>query len=312
MTFRITVTLAVMVFITALAACLMLVQLLAFHAGAEEAASAYMDAASEATVGRLQAQLDELTILLSVLSTNPFLADSDDRSEVGGAVGLFKTALHDLPQVDSIYVGYDNGCWIQVRGLDDLDSAQRKLLGAPDGAITNINLVRPSAGGALPMRRVFEDAQGNKIDQVDLWNYGYDARQRSWYRDTQRTAQLLISSPYPSFSVGALMVTISAPLKGSTSGIIAADLKLDKFSDFVNSQRPGKHGQAVLFDASGTLIAFRGLARLVDDAMTHPAHSKIPKIRELKDGMIQAVMRGWDGRDRYEGNLRADSPVWST
>jgi adenylate cyclase len=139
-----------MSFITALAACLILIQALTFHAAAREAASAYMDAASANALGRLEARVSELASLVRVLSKNPFLADSDDRSEVGGAVGLFKTALEELPQSDSLYVGYENGCWLQVRRLENLDPAQREMLGAPANAVYNINLVRPTAGGTLP------------------------------------------------------------------------------------------------------------------------------------------------------------------
>src|SRR4051812_30299532 len=115
MTFRTTITMAVMAFITALGVCLIVIQILTLRAAAGEAASAYMDAASAHALSRLEAELSSLSSLLRVLSTNPFLADSDDRSEVDGAVGLFKTALDQLPQTDSLYVGYDNGCWLQVR-----------------------------------------------------------------------------------------------------------------------------------------------------------------------------------------------------
>jgi adenylate cyclase len=306
LSFRTTITVAVMILITTLAACLIVIQVLAFHAAAKEAASAYMDAASATALSRLEAQISELNALIAVLSTSPFLADSDDRSEVGGAVGLFKTALNEVPQADSFYVGYENGCWLQVRGLADLDPGQRQLLGAPLAAVTNINLVRPGPGGALPMRRIFEDQEGDKIDQFDLSNYGYDPRQRSWYRDTLRAGRAVVSSPYASFSIGVPMITLSAPLKGSVRGVIAADLKLDKFSDFVNAQRPGEHGTAVLFDAFGALIAYPDFARLVDYAMTHPAHPKLPAITEVKGRMVEAVMRGWDGSDRYEGSLPGD------
>jgi len=154
-TFRTTITVAVMAFITALAAFLILIQVLTFHAAAREAASAYMNAASASALSRLEAQVSELASLIRVLSTNPFLADSDDRSEIGGAVGLFKTALDELPQSDSLYVGYDNGCWLQVRRLDNLDPTHRARLEAPAHAVYDINLVRPTPGGALPMRRVF-------------------------------------------------------------------------------------------------------------------------------------------------------------
>jgi adenylate cyclase len=92
LTFRTTVTLAVMALITSLALCLILVQYLALRAATQEAASAYMDATTTTTVDALRAELVEIGGIVRVLATNPFLADSDDRSEIGGAVDLFKVA----------------------------------------------------------------------------------------------------------------------------------------------------------------------------------------------------------------------------
>jgi len=304
LTFRIAITVAVLAFVTALTACLIFIQIATFHAAARAAASAAMDAASANTLSRLEAEVSELSTLVRVLSTNPFLADSDDRSEVDGAIGLFKAALHELPLTDSLYVGYDNGCWLQVRRLDVLDPTERQKLGAPRGAVYNINLVRPTSGGALPMRRIFEDEQGNKIEQLDLWDYGYDARARRWYRDTMQADRALVSSPYASFSIGTPMITLSAPLRGHVHGVIATDLKLDKFSDLVYAQRPGEHGTAIIFDLFGVLIAHPEFARLVDYARTHPAHPQLPEIMEIRSGLVGAVMQRWDGRDRYEGSIR--------
>ena len=306
MTFRTTITLAVMAFITALTACLILIQIATFHAAARAAASAAMDAASANTLSRLEADVSELSSLVRVLSTSPFLADSDDRSEIDGAVGAFKAALRELPQADSLYVSYDNGCWLQVRRLDVLDPAERAKLKAPPGAVYNVNLVRPTSGGALPMRRIFEDGQGNKIEQLDLSDYGYDARKRVWYRDTMQTDRALVSPPYASFSIGTPMITLSAPLRGHVQGVIAADLKLDKFSDLVHAQRPGEHGTAIIFDSFGALIAHPDFARLVEYAMRHPSHPQLPDIGEIRSGLVGAVMRKWDGSDRDEGSMRGE------
>ena len=93
MTFRTTTTAAVMAFITAVGLCLILL----------------MGAASVNSPIRLRDEFSELGSIVLVSSTNPFLADSDDRSEVDGAVGLFKSALDELPQADSLYVGCENG-----------------------------------------------------------------------------------------------------------------------------------------------------------------------------------------------------------
>jgi len=154
------------------------------------------------------------------------------------------------------------------------------------------------------MQRIFEDEQGNRIGQLDLPNYGYDARKRSWYLDTVNAERTLVSSPYTSYSIGTPMITLSAPLRGQVRGVIAADLKLDKFSDLVYEQRPGEHGTAVIFDSFGVLIAHPEFARLVASARTDPSHPQLPEIREIQNGLIGAVMRKWNGNDRHEGNIR--------
>ena len=305
-TFRIAITAAVLAFVTALASCLITIQITTSHAAAGAAAAAAMDAASANTLTRLKADVSELSSVARILATSSSLTDSDDRSEVDGAIGLFKSALHELPQADSLYVGYDNGCWLQVRRLDVLDPTERQRLEAPPGAVYNINLVRPNADGALPMRRVFEDEHGNKIEQLDLWNYGYDARERSWYRDTQQRNRALVSPPYASFSIGTPMITLSAPLRGRVRGVLAADLKLDRFSDLVQAQRPGEHGTAVIFDAFGVLLAHPEFARLLEHARHHPSHPQMPQIDEIRTGLIGAVMRRWDGSDLYDGNISED------
>lgn len=306
LTFRIAITAAVMAFVAALTACLIFIQIATFHAAATAAASAAMDAASANTLSRLEADVAQLSTLVRALSASPSLTDSDDRSEADGAVGLFKAALHELAQADSLYVGYDNGCWLQVRRLDVLDERERERLGAPPEAVYDVNLVRPTSGGALPMRRVFEDAQSKKVKQLDLPDYGYDARKRGWYRDTMHTDRPLASSPYASFSIGTPMITLSAPLRGHVRGVIAVDLKLDNFSDLVYAQRPGEHGTAIIFDSFGVLIAHPEFARLVEYARAHPSHPQLPEIGEIRSGLVGAVMQKWDGGDRYEGNIRGE------
>ena len=306
LTFRVAITTAVMIFVAALTACLISIQIATFHAAARAAASAAMDAASENSLGHLKANVSELSSFVRVLSSNPSLAGSDDRNEADDVIALFKAVLRELPQADSLYVGYDNGSWLQVRRLDVLDVRERERLGAPPGAVYNVNLVHPTAGGTLPMQRIFQDEQGSKIGHLDLPDYGYDPRERDWYRDTAQTDRVLVSSPYASFSIGTAMITLSAPLHGKVHGVIAADLKLDNFSELVQAQRPGEHGMAIIFDSFGVLIAHPDFARLVDEAKTHSSHPQLPEIGEIRSGLVGAVMRKWNRGDHYEGSIRGD------
>jgi adenylate cyclase len=295
-----------MAFIVALAALLIAIQVRALRWATQESASAYMDATSAKAFGRLETEISAIASLVHVLATSSSIADSDERTETGPAIPLFKAALQELPQMDSVYAGFENGAWLQVRRIGDLNDEQRERLRATPGATVAINLIRPAQSGELPMRRIFEDRQGNEVGQLDLWKYGYDARNRPWYRETMKADRPLVSSPYLAFSIGAPVITISAPLRGKVPGILAADLKLDTFSDFVQEQRPGEHGIVLIFDSRGSLIAHPNFAQLVVDAMTHPSQGKLPNVQEINTGVVAAALQRSLGRDRYEGSIRDD------
>lgn len=295
-----------MVFIVALAALLIAIQVRALHSATQEAASAYMDVTSTKALGRLQTEITAIASVVRVLATSPSVADSNEWTETGPAIALFKAALQELPQMDSIYAGFENGAWLEVRRTSDLNEEQRERLRATPRADIAIDLVRPSSGGELPLRRIFEDRQGNDVEQLDLWKYGYDARKRPWYHETMKADRSLVSLPYLSFSIGAPVIAISAPLRGKVPGVIAADLKLDTFSDFVQTQRPGEHGIVLIFDSTGSLIAHPDFAQYVTNAMTHPSQPQLPNIKDINSGVATAVLRGSHGRDYYDGNIRDD------
>jgi adenylate cyclase len=305
-TFRTSITLAVMTFVVALAALLIAIQVRSLRWATHEAASAYMDAASTKALGRLHGELNTIASLVNVLATSSSVADSDERSETGRAIPLFKAALQEMPQMDSIYVGFANGAWLQVRRTSDLNEDQRARLRAPANADVVINLVRPTPAGDLPMRRIFQDQQGNEVGEVDLWKFGYDARTRPWYTQATKLERAYVTEPYLSFSLGAPVITVSAPLQGKVAGVLAADLKLDTFSDFVQAQRPGPHGAVMIFDQAGSLIAHPDFAALVASAMTDPARSQLPNIDGIKSGLVASVLGKSPNVELNEGIVRDD------
>lgn len=303
LTFRTSITFAVMAFVVALTLLLIAIQLRSLRFATREAASAYMDATSTKVLGRLQGELSSIASLVHVLSNSSSVADSNERSETGRAIPLFKAALQELPQMDSIYAGFDNGAWLQVRRIGNLTEEQRERLRAPANAEIAISLIRPAGGGALPLRRLFQDKQGNEIGELDVWKYGYDARERSWYWATMQADGPYVSEPYLSFSIGAPVITVGAPLRGKVPGVLAADLKLDTFSEFVQAQMPGEHGTVMIFDQAGSIIAHPEFGDLITTAMTHPARSSLPTIDEINSGILASVIRGSYNKDSYEGNI---------
>jgi adenylate cyclase len=306
LTFRTSITSAVMAFIVALAVLLIAIQARALHWATKEAASAYMDAASAKALGRLQTEITAIASLVRVLATSSSVADASERTATGPAIALFKAALQELPQMDSITVGFENGASLRVRRTSNLNEEQRERLRATPRADIAIDLVRPSPGGELPLRRLFKDRQGDDVGQLDLWKYGYDVRERPWYHETMKADRSLVCLAYLSFSIRAPVIKISAPLRGKVPGVLAADLKLDTFSDFVQAQRPGEHGMISILDSTGSLIAHPDFAQFLTSAMTHSSKPQLPNIKEINSGLAAAVLRGAHGRDDYDGNIRDD------
>jgi adenylate cyclase len=115
LTFRTSITVAVMAFIIALATLLIAIQVRALHWATKEAASAYMDSTSNKASGRLQTEITAIASLVRVLATSSGVAESNEGTETGPAIALFKAALQEQPEIDGICVAFENGAWLQVR-----------------------------------------------------------------------------------------------------------------------------------------------------------------------------------------------------
>jgi adenylate cyclase len=91
------------------------------------------------------------------------------------------------------------------------------------------------------------------------------------------------------------------------AGVLAADLKLDTFNNFVQAQRPGQHGIVAIFDPTGLLIAYPDLAQLIRNATAeHPSDPQLPNISAIKSGVVAEVWQSWRSGEVYEGDIRDD------
>ena len=142
MSFRLTLTACVMAMIGLLAALLIFVQIRTLDLVTEDAASSTMDAASRETVSLLQLQIEMLSRMARTLAFSPAIMESTDPSDSSPVAGLIKGNLAQWPALDSIYVGYENGHWLQVQRLDGLKGSQRDRVGGPPEAAFAITTTR--------------------------------------------------------------------------------------------------------------------------------------------------------------------------
>ena len=98
LTFRTSITCAVIAFIVALATLLIAIQARALHWATNDAASAYMDATSTKAIGRLQTEITAIASLVNVLATSSSVADSNERTETGRAYRYSKPLCRNCPK----------------------------------------------------------------------------------------------------------------------------------------------------------------------------------------------------------------------
>ncbi|MBR1000447.1 cache domain-containing protein [Bradyrhizobium liaoningense] len=251
MSFRLTLTACVMFMIGLLAALLIVVQVLTLDLVTEDAATSTMDATSRSTVSSLQLQVEMLSRMSRSLAFTPAIMNSSDPGDASPTAGLIRGNLAQWPALDSIYVGYDNGYWLQVQRLDGLKGVQRERVGGPADAVYATTITQWAGGEELPTTRIFLDKDGNRIGQIEIPPRGYDARERNWYMNARKAGHLITSAPYLSFNLGVPMLTFSVPFDGKAHGVVGLDLKLDNYSRSAPIMKFGKNGYLLIFDDQG-------------------------------------------------------------
>src|SRR5215218_1308789 len=117
LTFRLTLTASILLMIGALAGLLGYVQNRALDIAAETAARATMDAASTQAAAAIKLQFSSISRTVKLLAMSPSVADATVRNVADRGAILMKGTLDDHLDIDSFYVGYDDGIWLQVQRL---------------------------------------------------------------------------------------------------------------------------------------------------------------------------------------------------
>ncbi|MDE5460327.1 adenylate/guanylate cyclase domain-containing protein [Bradyrhizobium sp. CSS354] len=293
-----------MLMIGLLAALLVFVQIRTLDLAIEDAASSTMEAASKNTISLLQYQVEMLSRATRTLAFSPAIAGSDEPDAASSSAALMRNNLLQWPALDSIYVGYGNGHWLQVQRLVGLKGEQRSRVGGPPEAAFAVTVTRWNGAQEMPTTRVFQDATGNRIAQIEIPPRGYDARQRDWYLNARETGQLVASAPYLSFNLRVPMITFSAPIQGSALGVVGVDLKLDVYSASEPILKFGKSGYLSIFDASDTVIAHRDYAAMFARSSANPNGARLPSTDDLKGSIEGEIIAEWDKASPYWCKLR--------
>lgn len=203
---------------------------------------------------RYEAALESVAFLAGAATRMPGMA----YSPVGGGLThpgmeLMLSSLEFHDELFSVYVGYENGTFIQIAAIREKREV-RRLFNAPEKAAFVLRTISIDAEGALKQRWLFLDRQRRVIGERSGLDPDYDPRTRPWYIRAKKETTAFYTRPYIFSSTRLPGITCAERLVDG-GGVFGADITLDHFSRSLKRQKVSDNGLLFLFDRSGRIIA---------------------------------------------------------
>jgi sigma-B regulation protein RsbU (phosphoserine phosphatase) len=152
---------------------------------------------------------------------------------------------------------------------------------------------------------------------------GYDARQRSWYRQAASSARAGWSELYIDAGNRGLMVTYSRPLyaaNGRLIGVLGTDVTLKTVNQNIINTQIGELGYAFLIDSLGKFIArpdlssgdYRWDESFETENLRHSSNPELQQIASrMTSGETGVAKTDFEGGQKYVAFAPVNSTGWS-
>jgi adenylate cyclase len=258
-----------------------------------------MKEAEHKIIERIKLLYDPMYAIVAIASLVPVLT-SPEVSHDPRAQKLMLRALRYYPQIQSLYVAFENGDFHMVTHIiGDKSDAVRKALDAPGDAAFAVETISGGAGGGRQAQWSFLSEDGAVIGRRDPTPTTFDPRRRPWYDAARRSDVVEESDLYIFASTGEPGFTLSRRFNGPTSGVIGADLAAIDLADFLRDQKITESSTAFIFTEKGAVVAAPNLSLPKLSLLTaKPKHiertlARLPKIAELNDPVIAGLIAAY-------------------
>jgi adenylate cyclase len=195
------------------------------------------------------------------------------------------------PEIDSAYVGYGDGGFIQAVLLDD--DGWRRASAAPPAAMSAIRLIVSDGSGGGRHVWHFFDAQDQEIGFHETRMTSYDPRQRPWYRAAVAQApRAAMSGPYTMATTGTVGISLSRVGAFGDGAVVGVDVLLDTISRFLAEARLSQHAQAFVFDRRGRLIVHSNRQIAAQLAEAIGTRDGMADLRVMPEAKLMVVAQG--------------------
>jgi adenylate cyclase len=253
----------------------------------QTAATTFIAKVAQLGADRVDARFKAVRDTLEILAGLPAVQTADLRDN---AVlnSLMASMLRNNPQLFNLYVGYEDGSFLEMDVIDRAGATFRTGLDAPDDTAYRLFVISRT-GSALPPTVTF--LSENLIPLAEIPGpANYDPRQRPWYRDAFRDESNLLTGPYVFFATGQPGYTLRLPLKEGRRGVVAGDILLNEAEAMLIRQRLGKSGLAFMFNDDDRIVAHPQLAEFISE---RPGASEMPRIADVSLPGLAGAIHAW-------------------
>ena len=164
---------------------------------------------------------------------------------------------------------------IAFRVLDNIPQVTNFLLADPQG---NFLMVARQSDGSLHTKIIARTTEASRVTWIRRDTSGkvlaeetsaddvYDPRKRPWYTAAVTRGELSWSDIYIFFTSQTHGATISVPILGDDDqlqGVFGLDIELKVISTFLKTLKIGQHGEAIIVDEDGYIIAHPEIKKVI-------------------------------------------------
>jgi adenylate cyclase len=248
------------------------------------AASKFIGEVAELSADRIGSQLKLVRDNLEILNALPPVQSAQIENNPQ-LYALLAAMVKNNSQLFSLYVGYDDGSFIEMDDIGGTGRDARARLEAPEQAAFRLFLISRSDPAHVRSRRLFLSDKLETIRELP-GPLDYDPRERPWYKDAERRDGSWLTGPYIFYATGKQGYTVQSVLKQGRGGVIAGDLLLDSAQEVLKREKPTASGVAFLFDDDDHILAHPQMSEMLGREVS----GTLPRLRETDmAGVLKAI-----------------------
>ncbi len=235
---------------------------------------------------------------LAILSALPPIqsAEIEDNPRLNA---LLAAMLKNNDQLFNLYVGYDDGSFIEMDTLNGAGRETRARLEAPEQAAFRLLVISRSDPARIKSRRLFLSDSLETVRELP-GPLDYDPRERPWYKDASRHDGTWLTGPYLFFAAQKQGYTVQLATEQGRSGVIGGDLLLDATQELLKREQLTPSATAFLFDDDDRILAHPKMSEMLGREVS----GSVPHLRETDMAGVLKAIRAWRADGVYEQFFR--------